>query len=227
MVHDPVLWTLSHHANQAMVVRNRSRELVELLSDVEKIRTERRKARANKHKFTGTGHDGSGLSFNNSGGRYGGFGNDSYGSSGSYGNGDRISIFFKGMVLTLVVDYGPYGAGSSAGPASSSFRDDRRGYEEYNAGDDEISTPTTTQTRTQSSVRTPTKKTSAPQSQPVEDLLGGFDDEDSSATINNGLGVLPMDKDLPTVSSKPAVAIDGSYCCPCSIYAAYIRFFRR
>src|SRR5277367_5827838 len=41
-----------------ILVRNRSRELVELLSDVEKIRTERRKAKANKHKYTGTGNDG-------------------------------------------------------------------------------------------------------------------------------------------------------------------------
>jgi epsin len=75
-----------------MIVRNRSRELVDLLSDVEKIRTERRKAKANKHKFTGTGHDGLGLSFNSGGGRYGGFGNDSYSSGGSYGNGDHTSF---------------------------------------------------------------------------------------------------------------------------------------
>lgn len=73
-------------------VRNRSRELVELLSDVEKIRAERRKAKANKNKYTGVGSDGMGMSFESSGGggRYGGFGNDSYGGGGgssSYGNG--------------------------------------------------------------------------------------------------------------------------------------------
>lgn len=71
--------------NQATIVRNRSRELVELLSDVEKIRTERRKAKANKHKFTGTGHDGLGLSFNSGGSRFSGFGNDTYNGGGSYG----------------------------------------------------------------------------------------------------------------------------------------------
>jgi epsin len=67
-------------------VRNRSRELVELLSDVEKIRSERRKAKANKHKYTGTGHDG-GMGFGSeSGGRYGGFGSDSgYGGGGGSG----------------------------------------------------------------------------------------------------------------------------------------------
>jgi epsin len=187
---------------------------VELLSDVEKIRIERRKAKANKHKFTGTGNDGFGLSFNSGGGRSGGFGSDSYSSGGSYGNGDYISfIMLADVALTLLLDYGSYGAGSS-GLGSTSFRDDRRGFEEYNAGDDEISTPTTAQPRTQNPVQTPTRKTSAsqPKSQPapVEDLLGGFGDEDS--TTNNGLGGLSMNKDLPSVSNSKAVAIDGSCC---------------
>ena len=115
------------------------------------------------------------------------------------------------MALTILPDYGSYGAGSSAGTGSSSFRDERRGYEEYNAGDDEISTPTTTQSRT------PTKKTSAsqpqPQPAPVEDLLGGFGDEDSAPT-NNGLGGLSMNKDLPLVanSNNNPVAVDGLCC---------------
>ena len=92
MVHYPILETLSQDANEAIIVRNRSRELVELLADVEKIRTERRKAKANKHKFTGTGHDGFGLSFNSGGSRFGGFGNDSYSSGGSHNNGDYFSF---------------------------------------------------------------------------------------------------------------------------------------
>jgi epsin len=58
---------------------------VELLSDVDKIRGERRKAKANKNKYIGTGSDG-GMSFGgDSGGRYGGFGNDSLGYSGGGG----------------------------------------------------------------------------------------------------------------------------------------------
>ena len=66
-------------------MRNRSRELVELLSDVEKIRAERRKAKANKNKYVGVGNDGfgGGMSFDSGGGRYGGFGNDSLGGGGS------------------------------------------------------------------------------------------------------------------------------------------------
>jgi len=80
------LLSLSNVTHHPMAVRNRSRELVELLADIEKIRTERRKAKANKHKYTGTGNDGMGMSFG--GGRYGGFGNDSLGGGGGYsGNG--------------------------------------------------------------------------------------------------------------------------------------------
>ena len=74
-------------------VRNRSKELVELLGDVDKIRSERRKAKANKHKYTGVGNDG--MSFSSGGGRYGGFGSESFysggggGGSSSYSSGDR------------------------------------------------------------------------------------------------------------------------------------------
>ena len=45
-------------------VRNRAKELVELLGDVDKIRTERRKAKTNKSKYTGVGNDA--MSFNSS-----------------------------------------------------------------------------------------------------------------------------------------------------------------
>ena len=76
----------SNTLSLSTTVRNRSRELVELLSDVEKIRAERRKAKNTKHKYIGTGNDGFG--FAGSGSRYGGFGNDSFASGGSYGNGD-------------------------------------------------------------------------------------------------------------------------------------------
>lgn len=52
--------------------------------DVEKIRTERRKARANKNKYQGQGNDAAGgLSFTTGGGgRYGGFGSESVGGVG-------------------------------------------------------------------------------------------------------------------------------------------------
>jgi epsin len=66
-------------------VRNRAKEIVELLSDVDRIRGERRKAKANRTKYTGTGNDG--MSFSSGGGRYGGFGNDGFSSGGGGGGG--------------------------------------------------------------------------------------------------------------------------------------------
>ena len=82
-------------------VRNRAKELVELLGDVDKIRSERRKAKTNKNKYTGVGNDG--LSFqSSSGGRYGGFGSESLGYGGS-------SSGYGGSS-------GNYGGDSSRGP---------------------------------------------------------------------------------------------------------------
>ncbi|KAF5382780.1 hypothetical protein D9615_002751 [Tricholomella constricta] len=194
--------------DEGINVRNRSREIVELLSDVEKIRAERRKAKANKHKYTGTGNDGfgGGMSFSSGGSRYGGFGSEmsGVGGGGSYGN-----------------DYGSYGAGGSGG--QSSFRDESRrgGFEEYNAGDDEDVSPRSPGSRSQTSGRSSsTRKASAPAPAPapapVEDLLGGFGDDDafgpSATTIappSNGgaFGGLGTNKALPAVAS-PAVGID-------------------
>lgn len=58
-----------------------------MLGDVEKIRQERRKAKANKTKFAGQGNDG-GMSFvTPTGGRYGGFGSDSLGGGGGGDSG--------------------------------------------------------------------------------------------------------------------------------------------
>lgn len=132
------------------------------------------------------------------------------------------SIGLSAHHLIALLDYGSYGAGGSGG-GGSSFRDDSRrggGFEEYNAGDDEVvSTPTSasTQSRTNSGRVAPTRKatvsTPAPARAPapVEDLLGGFGDDDafgsSASSTSNGLSGLAMNKELPAVS-KP-VAIDG------------------
>ena len=82
------------------VVRNRSKELVELLADVDKIRQERKKAKTNRTKYVGTGNDGfSSLG----GGRYGGFGSDALGGgsySGEYGT--SASGYERGEFLGLL-----------------------------------------------------------------------------------------------------------------------------
>jgi hypothetical protein len=128
------------------------------------------------------------------------------------------NIALHAHAFIILTDYGSYGAGGSGG-GGSSFRDEQRrgGFEEYNAGDDEVaSTPTTAQSRTTSGRIPPTRKATAPPPiptpAPVEDLLGGFGDDDafgsSVTSTSNGLGGLAMNKDLPAVS-KPSVAIDG------------------
>ncbi|KAI0320949.1 hypothetical protein OF83DRAFT_1162094 [Amylostereum chailletii] len=200
--------------DQGINVRNRSRELVELLSDVEKIRLERRKAKANKNKYTGTGNDGFGLSSGGGGGgRYGGFGSDSIGSSsfssyssGGGGYGANASGYDR--------EYGSGGGGSSGG-----FRDDlgRKGYEEYDAGDYEAprrssasgSRPSATTSRptpTRSSTH-PTPAPKAPEPAKEVDLLGFGDDDDQPLSIvSSGLAT---DKALPALSPASPSADAG------------------
>ncbi|KAJ6455434.1 hypothetical protein C8R45DRAFT_1036341 [Mycena sanguinolenta] len=178
--------------DEGVNVRNRSRELVELLSDVDKIRSERRKAKANKHKYTGTGNDG-GMSFaSESGGRYGGFGSDSLGYGGG-GGGDY---------------YNSGGGGSSShGSGSSGFRDERRGgFDEYNAGDDEIGVG-----RTTSPVNArapPVRKSTAPPPPPPPPAapVNLFDtDDDDGFGAAPAAPAPPVNKSLP-VRAPPAPA---------------------
>jgi hypothetical protein len=70
----------SFHPRVLFLVRNRAKELADLLGDSDKIRTERKKSRASKSKYTGVGSDEGG--FGGSGKKYGGFGSEdlSYGS---------------------------------------------------------------------------------------------------------------------------------------------------
>ncbi|KAK0459998.1 uncharacterized protein EV420DRAFT_1534391 [Desarmillaria tabescens] len=183
--------------DEGINVRNRSKEIVELLSDVEKIRAERRKAKANKHKYIGTGNDG--LSFSSGGSRYGGFGSDSLGG-GSYSGSASFSNDYNG---------------SYSGSSGSGFRDDsRRGYEEYNAGDDETVTTSPNRSSSMGSTRAPTRKPTAPlpASEPVAevDLLGGLDDDafaSAPASQAKTTSTFATDKALPAVS-QPNVSID-------------------
>lgn len=87
------------------IVRNRAKELAELLGDVDTIKAERKKAKKNRNKYTGVGSEG-GMSFGASSmgggggggggsGRYEGFGSDSNYSSGGggYENGASNDFF--------------------------------------------------------------------------------------------------------------------------------------
>ncbi|KAL1867934.1 hypothetical protein VTK73DRAFT_3899 [Phialemonium thermophilum] len=111
--------------DQGVNVRNRAKELTELLSDVDRIRAERKKAKANRTKYTGVeGGLGGGLS---SSGRFGGFGNQ----SGGYGGSSTEYGGYSG---------GVYGDGGGFGGQSSDFRDTNRRserFEEYDEFDDD------------------------------------------------------------------------------------------
>ncbi|KAM5540849.1 hypothetical protein V8D89_005493 [Ganoderma adspersum] len=198
--------------DQGINVRNRSKELVDLLGDVEKIRTERRKAKANKHKYTGAGNDA--MSFTSGGSRYGGFGSDSFSSysGGGYGGGGSSSSSYNGggggngSYSGRGGDYDSYDNGGSGGYGGSNSTT-RRGFQEYDAGDDDIiprrsnsvagtasSAHATTPQR--SSTLPPAPVPQPPKAQPVIDLLG-MDDDDFGSTIS-----APTEKALPAVGSQ-------------------------
>lgn len=157
--------------DQGINVRNRSSELAKLLSDVDTIRQERKKARANKHKYGGVeGGASLGGGFSSGGSRYGGF----EGGSSSFGGG------YGGEV---------YGDGGGFGGQDPDLRfqsTQRRAdeFEEYDAGDAEEAPARRTTTATTSSSASAAR--SKPQSQaksaskpaePVKDLFSFDDDE--------------------------------------------------
>ncbi|KAL8753612.1 MAG: hypothetical protein Q9184_005370 [Pyrenodesmia sp. 2 TL-2023] len=147
--------------DQGVNVRNRSKELTELLSDVDRIRGERKKARANRNKFGGVegGATGGGMS---SGSRYGGFGSESAGyggySGGVYGDG------------------GGYGGNASDFQDSTSRRDKFEEYDEY----DEGSTASSARRKPEpaSATRRETKKPEPPKKKEPEIDILSFDADD-------------------------------------------------
>ncbi|TFK27668.1 ENTH-domain-containing protein [Coprinopsis marcescibilis] len=190
--------------DEGINVRNRAKELVELLSDVEKIRVERRKAKTNRAKFIGVGNDGTG--FGSGGGeRYGGFGGEggySGGGSGSYN--DQSS-----------------GGGSSSYSGGNSYSGrsyndhiggiGRRQFEEYDAGGDEIRSGSSSNNRSSTSTRNTPKKAqesaaAAPPpapAAPVPNLLDDLEDifgEPVAAPVAAAPVAPGTNKALPAVS---------------------------
>ncbi len=144
--------------DQGVNVRNRSKELAELLGDVERIRAERKKARANRNKFGGVegGAMSGGMS---SGSRYGGFGSEDSGGYGAYSGG-------------VYGDGGGYGGNTSGFQDSSSRRDQ---FEEYDEGDDgDVSSPS--RRKAEVPKREPKKAELPKPKEPEIDILG-FDDD--------------------------------------------------
>lgn len=169
--------------DQGLNVRNRSKELTELLGDVDRIRAERRKARTNRNKFGGVEGGLSG-GFSSGGSKYGGFGSeDTYGaySGGVYGDG------------------GGYG-GNTAGFQDSSSRRDR--FEEYDEFDEgTVKSPALRKTESKAAPTAKREPKTAEQSkkkEPEVDILGFDDDDVPPATPPKGVA-LNGKKAIPNV----------------------------
>lgn len=161
--------------DQGINVRNRAKELAELLSDVDRIRSERKKARANRNKFGGVeGGMGGGFSGSGSSSRYGGFGSESA-NFGSYSGG-------------VYGDGGGFGGQDSGFSDSQARRDRFEEYDEYDEGET-APPPRRNQTTSASSgqVRREVKKEEpkAKAPEPVADLLA-WDDEPAPASTSAG-----------------------------------------
>lgn len=170
---------LSELGRQLTSVRNRANEIAALLSDVDKIRTERRKARANRSKYQGV----EGGMFNTAtGSRYGGFGSDSFGRGGGGGGsgfGGSSSGGFGG-------DEYRGGSSSGYGGRSGGFRESegRKSYDEYEGADNFDDGPPrrTSSARTNNTSSSRSNSTQPPKPVPKEEPkkevnLFDFDDE--------------------------------------------------
>lgn len=160
--------------DQGLNVRNRSKELAELLSDVERIRAERKKARATKNKYGGVeGGAGLGGGFTSSGGsRYGGFGSE----EASYGG-------YSGQVYG---DGGGFGGNQSGFSDTQQRRDRFEEYDEYDEGAATSSSRRKETSTTSSSTRREEKKPEPPKPKAPEVDLFSFDEPAAPAPASSG-----------------------------------------
>ncbi|CAL5872623.1 uncharacterized protein PFLUO_LOCUS6889 [Penicillium psychrofluorescens] len=168
--------------DQGINVRNRSSELVKLLGDVDQIRTERKKARANRNKFSGF-EGGMNVGSSMSSGRYGGFGSESMGYGGYSG--------------------GVYGDGGGFGGATSSdFQDSGRRqnrFDEYDEYDEADAAPA----RRPGASPAARAKPEAKKPEPVPDLFD-FGDDEPPAPASTAAGKQPASSALNMLDASPA-----------------------
>ncbi|KAI0975261.1 hypothetical protein F4678DRAFT_457533 [Xylaria arbuscula] len=200
--------------DQGINVRNRAKELAELLGDVERIRAERKKARANKAKYTGVeGGAMAGFSGSSSG-RYGGFGSESAGYGGS-------SAGYGGY------SGGVYGDGGGFGGQTDEWRDSSNRadkFEEYDEFDEGAATSSSSRPKpAERAERVGVKKTTPSQppkkKEPEVDLFS-FDDSEpapaasSTGAASAGLADLPRpagdDDDFDDFQSAAPAALASS-----------------
>lgn len=211
--------------DQGINVRNRAKEIAELLSDLDRVRQERRKAKASRNKYTGVGNDGPSFT-SATGSKYGGFGSDTGGLSGGGGGGH---------------DDWNNGGGSSSrdnyGGGSSSFKqtDD---FEEYDAGEWEdrpsgsnahktVSPPpkgrgSISNARVSSVTKKAQEKVVVPAPKAKEVDLFSFDDDEDQApplpsatsskapTVGGGNSLAGLDDDFDDFQSAPPTVSGGA-----------------
>lgn len=143
--------------DQGLNVRNRAKELTELLGDVDRIRSERKKARATKNKYTGV-EGGNTLGGFSGSSRYGGFGPESSGGG---------SASFGGYSGGVYGDGGGFGGQSNDYNEGGASRSDRfEEYDEFDEGDRPAAGSSSTR-RTRNE-RPGTKKTTPEVAKPKE-----------------------------------------------------------
>ena len=183
--------------DQGVNVRNRSKELAEMLSDVDRIRAERKKARNNRNKFGGV--EGGAMSSRlSSGSRYGGFGSEDSGTYGAYSGG-------------VYGDGGGYGGNTTSFQDSSSRKDRFEEYDEFDEGATKSPTRRKSEVSSASTAKREPKKAEPPKKkEPEIDILAFDDDEIPPETppkevFSNGKKTIPnaMD-DLSAIQSISA-----------------------
>ncbi|CAK1356758.1 uncharacterized protein RHO25_009058 [Cercospora beticola] len=189
--------------DQGINVRNRSKELTELLSDVDRIRTERKKARQTKNKYGGV-EGGAGMGFSSSSGRYGGFGSESAG----YGGG---SATFGGSSRAVYGDGGGFG-----GEASTEEYDEGPGrtradkfdeYDEYDDGGAQAR-PARRKGDVAAKRAAPKKAAAPPKPKEPEVDLFDFGDEPATTITAPSNGAASSAAVLAPPSSQPAQPTD-------------------
>lgn len=184
--------------DQGVNVRNRAKELAELLSNVDQIRTERKKARTTRNKYSGV-EGGAGFSGGLSGGgRYGGFGGESSGAAGGGYGGFSGGVYGDGGGFGgQTSDFQEYG--NQAEPASSSAAGRQDRFEEYDEYDEGAVASRPTNTSSSSSRRKPeeraAKKPEPPKKEPEVDLFSFDDPSPISAPKATPLALATEDDD--------------------------------
>ncbi|KAI2604635.1 ENTH-domain-containing protein [Hypoxylon sp. NC1633] len=184
--------------DQGINVRNRAKELAELLGDVDRIRAERKKARTNKAKYTGV--EGGTMGGFSSSSRYGGFGNE----SGGFGGGPAAG--YGGYSGGVYGDGGGFGGQSDDWRETGGSRADK--FEEYDEYDEGAAPSSSSRAkRSERGERAGVKKTTPAESpkkkEPEVDLFS-FDDPEptqtaATATPSNGSSALAS---LSTVDNE-------------------------